>query len=139
MLCMVIRCRPSVMVMRFVYQVSATDVDQDHSTSILYSFAPESTTFSNLFMIDPNHGCISTLVPLDRETRSVYEFYVLASDEHRDGALASEAKVKVELLDVNDSPPMFTSSHRVGKEAGLMLLRSFNKRKVVQELYAPRC
>lgn len=98
--------------------MSAADIDHDHNTKVIYSFAPESASYSNLFMIEPNHGWISTLVPLDREQRDSYEFYVLASDEDSRGKLSSKAKVKVTLIDVNDSPPRFTSSVLEGMYKG---------------------
>lgn len=95
-------------------QVSADDIDQDHDTGIIYSFASESASYSNLFLIDPAHGYISTLVPLDRETRPTYEFYVQASDEDDRGKLYSKAKVKVNLLDVNDCAPEFPQFKLMG-------------------------
>lgn len=66
-------------------------------------------------MINPDHGWISTLVPLDRETRPVYEFYVQAGDEDSRGVLYSNSKVKVTLLDVNDCAPEFAQHTLMGE------------------------
>lgn len=73
-------------------------------------------------MIEPHHGWISTLVPLDREQRASYEFYVVASDEDGRGALTSKARVKVDLLDVNDNPPKFLEPMIMGMSARCDLL-----------------
>lgn len=61
-------------------------------------------------MIGSEDGWITSLVPLDREQRASYEFYVQASDGDNRGALTSTAKVAVNLLDVNDCPPRFPNS-----------------------------
>lgn len=95
-------------------QVSAFDTDQDHDTKIKYSFAPGYSSYQNLFMIQEFHGWITSLVPLDREEQSTYEFYVQASDEDSRGPLFSQAKVVVTLLDANDCPPTFANSKIIG-------------------------
>lgn len=99
-------------------QVAAHDADQDHQTSVTFSFAPESSSYRNLFLIEPNHGWITSLVPLDREKQADYEFYVQATDgDSRGGTtpLSSKSKVQIRLIDVNDCPPTFPNARMIGE------------------------
>jgi hypothetical protein len=98
-----------------VIQVSATDVDDKHS-SVVYTLIG-----ADGFAIDRNSGTIWTNASFDREQRDVYEFYVTASNSdrfvatgNRGGAApnygTSTATVLVRVLDENDQPPRFTKS-----------------------------
>ena len=51
-------------------------------------------------------GAIWTVVPLDRETNSFYQFYVMARDGG-DQSKFSSVLVTVNVIDVNDEPPRF--------------------------------
>lgn len=51
-------------------------------------------------------GILSTLQPLDRETRPSYTLTVIAID-HGDPQLSSSQTVRVVILDVNDNYPLF--------------------------------
>ncbi|KAK8777746.1 hypothetical protein V5799_020911, partial [Amblyomma americanum] len=71
---------------------------------VTYEFYEETDPAADIFRIDPQSGVITTLVALDREAVPFYNFTVRARD---DGLLSSSAWVYVEVLDVNDNPPVF--------------------------------
>lgn len=71
---------------------------------VTYEFYEETDPAADIFRIDPQNGVITTLVALDREAVPFYNFTVRARD---DGLLSSSAWVYVEVLDVNDNPPVF--------------------------------
>ena len=100
---------------QLVCQVSAFDADKSQLTNVRYSFAPRDSRYENLFMIQGSNGWITSLVPMDREKQAQYQFYVRASDEDTRGSQYSEAKVVVNLLDVNDCPPKFPTTRLNGK------------------------
>lgn len=62
------------------------------------------------FYIDPDSGLISTIAPLDYETRSSYQLDVQATDGGGDNDVTS---VSIDVGDVNDNPPDCSSSPRV--------------------------
>lgn len=62
------------------------------------------------FYIDPDSGLISTIAPLDFETRSSYQLDVQATDGEGDNDVTS---VSIDVGDVNDNPPDCSSSPRV--------------------------
>lgn len=62
------------------------------------------------FYIDPDSGLISTIAPLDFETRSSYQLDVQATDGGGDNDVTS---VSIDVGDVNDNPPDCSSSPRV--------------------------
>uniref|UniRef100_UPI00398F28FC protocadherin Fat 4 n=1 Tax=Pristiophorus japonicus TaxID=55135 RepID=UPI00398F28FC len=88
-----------------VVKLIATDADSGGNAVIAYSIE---TTDSDLFVIDPNTGVITTQGFLDFETKQSYHLYVKAfnvPDEDR----FSFANVYVQLSGVNEYVPRFVS------------------------------
>ena len=86
-----------------ILKVSATDQDTGTNAEVTYSFQPG--TGSGDFGLRPD-GWIHTKSKLDRETRSIYDLVVVATDRGNP-AKSSTAKVVVNVEDVNDNDPKF--------------------------------
>lgn len=71
---------------------------------VTYEFYEDTDPVADIFQVDPSSGVVTTLVALDREAVPFYNFTVRVRD---DGLLSSSAWVYVEVLDVNDNPPVF--------------------------------
>ncbi|KAF6207505.1 hypothetical protein GE061_015951 [Apolygus lucorum] len=103
-----------------VVSVSATDLDSEENGRIVYSILSGDDEES--FLIDPNNGTIRTQKALDRETKSVYNLVVMASDRARqpNQRLSSTVQVSVVVKDVNDMWPEVVSSNEaiVAENAG---------------------
>lgn len=85
----------------------ASDADAGKNNVIKYGFADGSLSNEN-FTIDTFTGTISTRVPFDRESNAKFTFTILAVDQAEGkSALTGTATVQVEVLDVNDNPPVF--------------------------------
>ena len=97
-----------------VIQVVANDADAGVNAEVSYEFALENTQISNVFAIDPTTGWVTTLIQLDREDVAEYTFRVLARDHGAGRSLHGATTVTVTLLDHNDEPPTFHSSHYEG-------------------------
>lgn len=84
--------------------VFATDSDQCSNTNITYAVPPDVVNF----MVDPITGVITTTTNsmLDREVEDSVTFPVLAIDNDVDRRTGT-AMVTVNVLDVNDNPPIF--------------------------------
>ncbi|KAF2367299.1 Cadherin [Trinorchestia longiramus] len=85
-----------------VNSVSAEDGDMGTNASMRFSIEPSHPSFS----INPKTGVITTVGPLDREVKAVYEVTVKVRDlgvppRH------SKATVRVLVTDVNDNSPTF--------------------------------
>ncbi|XP_050293822.1 fat-like cadherin-related tumor suppressor homolog isoform X3 [Anthonomus grandis grandis] len=89
-----------------ILKVIAHDEDQGSNGEVRYSFTPDNSEIVNYFAIDSHTGWISTLVKLDKETKSEYKFYVTATDN---GSPKHSARttVIIKLKDYNDSPTVF--------------------------------
>ncbi|XP_044747791.1 cadherin-related tumor suppressor [Coccinella septempunctata] len=87
-----------------VMKVTATDVDSGMNGQVSYRLLE---TFEDTFEIDSETGEIYTNTKLDREDVPHYELPVVAID-HGSHRLTGTATVLVTVLDVNDSPPVFT-------------------------------
>nr|XP_055053279.1 protocadherin Fat 3a isoform X4 [Misgurnus anguillicaudatus] len=88
-----------------ILRVRATDADKGSNAQIQFSlFGSGSEDFS----IHPHTGELKTAVALDREKVERYSLVARATDG---GGLWCEAEVVVVLLDVNDSPPLFSMTH----------------------------
>ncbi|XP_067306295.1 protocadherin Fat 3a isoform X1 [Pseudorasbora parva] len=88
-----------------ILQVKATDADTGSNAQIQFSlFGPGAEDF----IIHPHTGELRTAIALDREKVARYSLVARATDG---GGLWCEAEVMVVLLDVNDSPPMFSMPH----------------------------
>ncbi|KAK2908823.1 hypothetical protein Q8A67_004660 [Cirrhinus molitorella] len=84
-----------------VTQVIANDVDL--SPSATYRFI-EKDQASRSFAIDQYSGVITTTKSLDYEDQTVYTLRVEASDSVHQ----TEAELSIQVLDVNDNPPVFS-------------------------------
>ncbi|XP_036379481.1 protocadherin gamma-A11-like isoform X16 [Megalops cyprinoides] len=86
-----------------VVTVSATDVDEGANGDVTYEFSRISDDARELFALDKTTGEIRITGIIDFEAKSTYELRI----EGKDGAgLASEAKVIIEITDVNDNAPV---------------------------------
>ncbi|XP_069396059.1 protocadherin-16 [Paralichthys olivaceus] len=93
----------------FVLQVTARDKDQGPNGDIRYSLLKGKNSHSDWFSIDPVTGIITTAAALDFESEPAPSVTVVATDNGRP-PLSSTAKVDIVLQDVNDNPPVFSSS-----------------------------
>ena len=93
----------------FVLQVTARDKDQGPNGDIKYSLLKGKNSHSDWFSIDPVTGIITTAAALDFESEPAPSVTVIATDNGRP-PLSSTAKVDIVLQDVNDNPPVFSSS-----------------------------
>ncbi|XP_067245564.1 protocadherin beta-16-like [Chanodichthys erythropterus] len=85
-----------------VLTVSATDADEGQNGEVTYEFGRISDRARKLFSLDPHTGDIRVTGALDFEDEAVYELRV----EGKDGfGLSSDAKVVIQLTDVNDNAP----------------------------------
>ncbi|XP_061729707.1 protein dachsous [Cydia pomonella] len=93
-----------------VARVKAIDRDNGVNSSVTYSIVNERDSDGfGVFVIDPKSGVIKTSTVLDHEERSIYRLTVAATD----GGTPPKQTVrqlKVEVLDLNDNRPTFTSS-----------------------------
>ncbi|NXX89763.1 CAD19 protein, partial [Centropus bengalensis] len=87
-----------------VGMVNATDPDQE-DCPVRYSIV-QGMHLKRLFSINEHNGTIITTKPLDREIASWYNITVKAT-EIRKPDKKSEAKVYIQVLDVNDNAPKF--------------------------------
>lgn len=90
-----------------VTKVHASDADVGINRKILYHFIE---SVKDHFKIVPDSGIITLMKPLDRETRAQYNLSVMAIDQG-DPQLSSSAFIIVNVQDINDNPPEFTSKH----------------------------
>ena len=107
----------SLLVGTKILQVSATDLDDYAKSDIRYRFGNVPKEIKNTFKLNNKNGWITTLVQLDRETKSYYEFEIKAQDgkKHTRTTRADVAKVKITVMDTNDSPPTFLQSSYVSR------------------------
>ncbi|NXF89424.1 PCDGH protein, partial [Eubucco bourcierii] len=84
------------------FQVKATDSDEGTNAEITYSFSDIANGARQLFSLDSRTGEVKVTGPLDYEEGKHYE----ATIEGRDGGgLSAQAKVHIDILDVNDNAP----------------------------------
>nr|XP_022911091.1 cadherin-related tumor suppressor [Onthophagus taurus] len=93
-----------------VFSVSATDLDSGNNGKITYSIV--SGDDRNEFKISED-GTVSTAKLLDRETQTIYNLIITATDKATtpQKKLSSSAQATITLKDVNDVSPEFTSSN----------------------------
>ncbi|XP_038648329.1 protocadherin Fat 4 isoform X1 [Scyliorhinus canicula] len=89
-----------------VVQLNATDADSGGNAVIAYTIK---TTDSDLFVIDPNTGVITTQGFLDFEMKQSYHLYVKAFNVPDEEEHFSFANVFVQLSGVNEYVPRFLS------------------------------
>ncbi|KAL2094507.1 hypothetical protein ACEWY4_009226 [Coilia grayii] len=86
-----------------VLTVSATDLDEGANGEVTYEFSHISDKEARLFSIDELKGEIKVIGLIDYEDKVKYELWVKA----KDGAgLASDARIDIEITDVNDNAPV---------------------------------
>ena len=85
-----------------VVTVGATDRDEGSNAEVIY------TTNSTTFAIHPQTGVISTSEELDFEQVNSHEVVVFATDRGQT-PLASTAVVTVQVIDIDDTRPEFTT------------------------------
>lgn len=98
-----------------VVRIRAVDRDNGYNASVTYSILKgrDSDGFG-LFSIDPMTGLIKTRMSLDHEERSIYRLAVAATDGGKPPKQTVRL-LRVEVLDLNDNRPTFTSSSLVFK------------------------
>ncbi|XP_042193825.1 LOW QUALITY PROTEIN: protocadherin Fat 4 [Callorhinchus milii] len=92
-----------------VVQLNATDADSGSNAVIAYAIQ---TTDSDLFVIDPNTGIVTTHGFLDFETKQRYHLYVKAFNVPDEDHF-NFAHVYVQLRGVNEYVPRFVSRHYI--------------------------
>ncbi|KAF1384710.1 hypothetical protein PFLUV_G00123000 [Perca fluviatilis] len=86
-----------------VITVSASDADEGVNGEVTYEFSRLSDKTQKLFLLDEKTGDISVTGDIDYEEGSKYEVFVEAKDGY---GLSSEAKVIIDITDVNDNAPV---------------------------------
>lgn len=93
-----------------VARVKAVDADRGHNASVSYAIVRgKDSDGYGVFSIDPASGVIRTRMLLDHEEKTIYRIAVAATD----GGSPPKQTVRVlrvEVLDLNDNRPTFTSS-----------------------------
>lgn len=92
----------SIVVGSKVLRVFAEDMDDGTNGQVVYEFSSANQNFS----IDRNSGWISTTLALDREAASSQLLSVRATDMGSSPQTGFTV-VRINILDVNDSPPQF--------------------------------
>ncbi|KAJ8953096.1 hypothetical protein NQ318_013438 [Aromia moschata] len=96
-----------------VVRVRAIDADSGNNASITYSILKSRDSDGHgLFSIDPTTGVIRTRMVLDHEEKTIYRLAVAATDGG-DPPKQTVRMLRVEVLDLNDNRPTFTSSSLV--------------------------
>lgn len=102
-----------------VVRVRAVDRDDGNNASVTYSLLTGRDSDGNgVFAVDPVTGVIRTRAVLDHEDRAIYRLAVAATDSGKPPRQTVRL-LRVEVLDLNDNRPTFTSSSlvfRVSKE-----------------------
>lgn len=98
-----------------VVKIRAVDRDNGYNATITYSILKgRDSDGYGLFDIDPVTGVIKTRAQLDHEERSIYRLAVAATDAGKPPKQTVRL-LRVEVLDLNDNRPTFTSSSLVFK------------------------
>ena len=92
--------------------IVAKDQDGSVDSEIMYKLMAE--TGDNRFAIHPDTGVITTVTPLDREVKSVYEVVVIAQDSGVP-PYSNSTTVTINVADVNDNGPWFNETSYCGK------------------------
>ncbi|XP_073342631.1 protocadherin beta-15-like [Pagrus major] len=86
-----------------VITVSASDADEGVNGEVTYEFSRISDKLQKLFSLDEKTGEISVSGDIDYEEGRKYEVFVEAKDGY---GLSSDAKVIIDITDVNDNAPV---------------------------------
>uniref|UniRef100_A0A182J8X2 Cadherin domain-containing protein n=1 Tax=Anopheles atroparvus TaxID=41427 RepID=A0A182J8X2_ANOAO len=96
-----------------VVKVRAIDRDNGRNASISYSILKgRDSDGHGMFSIDANSGVIRTKSTLDHEEKTIYRLAVAATDGGKPPKQTVRL-LRIEVLDVNDNRPTFTSSSLV--------------------------
>ncbi|XP_057698824.1 protocadherin Fat 1a isoform X1 [Corythoichthys intestinalis] len=88
------------------FVIRATDADSERNAMLAYQIAEPFAL--NYFAVDSATGAVRITAALDHERRSVYRFTVQVHDLGAPRLFAeTAANVTVEVVDVNDCPPVF--------------------------------
>uniref|UniRef100_A0A182YNX1 Uncharacterized protein n=1 Tax=Anopheles stephensi TaxID=30069 RepID=A0A182YNX1_ANOST len=90
-----------------VTKIHATDADIGINRKIKYAFLD---SYRDHFRIAPESGIVTLAKPLDRELKALYNLSVSAIDLGHP-ALSNAATLIINVQDINDNPPEFTSKH----------------------------
>ncbi|XP_029959746.1 protocadherin gamma-A11-like isoform X22 [Salarias fasciatus] len=83
--------------------VSATDADEGVNGEVTYEFSGISDTAKNIFLLNGVTGEITLAKNVDYEEESKFEMLIEGKDGY---GLSTEAKVVIEIIDVNDNAPV---------------------------------
>lgn len=86
-----------------IITLNATDADSGDNSRLSFRI---DTSMSGVFEIDPTRGTVTAVRALDRERNDRYEFSVEVAD-HGDPVRSTTCYVIVNVIDVNDEPPVF--------------------------------
>ncbi|XP_074037726.1 dachsous cadherin-related 1 isoform X2 [Leptinotarsa decemlineata] len=93
-----------------VVRVRAIDADNGNNASLTYSIVKNHDSDGHgVFAIDPVSGVIKTRMVLDHEEKTIYRLAVAVTDGGKPPK-QSIRMLRVEVLDLNDNRPTFTSS-----------------------------
>jgi protocadherin-16/23 len=96
-----------------VVRVRAIDRDNGHNATITYSILKgRDSDGYGMFSIDSVTGLIRTRVSLDHEEHTIYRLAVAATDSGKPPKQTTRT-LRIEVLDLNDQRPTFTSSSLV--------------------------
>lgn len=93
-----------------VVRIKAIDIDDGNNATIVYSLLKnrDSDGYS-VFTIDSATGIIKTRMVLDHEEKTIYRLAIAATDGGKPPKQTTRV-LRVEVLDLNDNRPTFTSS-----------------------------
>ncbi|XP_040928636.1 protocadherin gamma-A4-like isoform X39 [Betta splendens] len=86
-----------------VITVSATDADEGFNGEVTYEFSRISDKSQKMFSLNEKTGEVTVTGDIDYEEGSKYEVFVEAKDGY---GLSTEAKVIIDITDVNDNAPV---------------------------------
>ncbi|KAH0618142.1 hypothetical protein JD844_017128 [Phrynosoma platyrhinos] len=86
-------------------QVLASDKDEGTNAQVRYEFSNIPANSQKTFSLDPIHGIISVMGPLDFEETKEYTMTVAAKDG---GGLVTHCNIEIIVLDENDNAPEVT-------------------------------
>ena len=105
-------------------RVRAVDLDKPNTTYSEVKYAIlESANLDDSFRVDPLTGDLFQLKPLDFEKRQLYEFALIAFDNRNasGNSLSSQCLIRIEVLDLNDNAPEFSSPVSASKPVVITL------------------
>lgn len=107
-----------------VVRVRAVDRDKGNNASVTYSILKgRDSDGYGIFAIDPLTGVIRTKTILDHEERAIYRLAIAATDNGKPQKQTVRL-LRVEVLDLNDNRPTFSSSSLVFRVSFVQLKNS---------------